>query len=647
MSTTTRPPVRRPPGAGGAPRGGGWAPALTPRIAVRIAVLGGVAAVLLGILILRLWFLQVIAGEDYAAKAEGNRLRTVEIEAPRGNVIDRDGQVLVTNRSGTNVVARPRDLTGETRERVLRRLAPRLGIPVADLRDRVESGDGRPFESVILARNVDREVELYLSERAHDFPGIGLAPTYLRTYPEGALAAHVLGSTGRIGPEELDEYRKRGYQGNEVVGKDGVERAYEQFLRGTPGRRMVEVNAAGEPVGRGIVSSSAPMPGRDLQLSLELRTQRALERAMDEQMALNGATGAAGVALDPRTGEVLALASSPDYDPGVLVGGRPREIERILRDPRQPLTNRAIAGQYPVGSTFKAVTAAAALHRGMVTPDTLLESRSSIELYDQEFSNFRGQSHGLVNAARALEVSSDTYFYQLGDEFWKLPEETPLQDEAARFGLGEATGIDLPGEQDGNLPTPAWKRRAYAGSQFTDFQRSWVAGDTIQLTIGQGFFLATPLQMAVAYAAIANDGTVVTPTIGRRVLDRSGRVQRELAAGRPTARLGIAPRHLEAVREGLYRAANGAEGTATAVFAGLPEGAKVAGKTGTAEPGDGGEDHSWFVGYAPYDDPTIVVAVVIERGGTGANAAAPVVCEAVAAHLRVDPASCGSGALAN
>lgn len=646
MSTTVRPPARRPPRAGGPPRGGGWAPALTPRIAVRIAVLGGITAVLLGILVLRLWFLQVIAGEDYAAKAEGNRLRTVEIEAPRGNVVDRDGEVLVANRTGVNVVARPRDLTGAARERVLRRLAPKLGVPVADLRERVESGEGRPFEQVILARNVDREVQLYLAERAHDFPGVELADTFLRTYPDGAVAAHILGTTGRIGPEELDEYRKRGYQGNEVVGKGGVEQTYEQFLRGVPGRRVVEVNAAGEPVGRGIVSSAAPVPGRDLQLSIELRTQRALEAAMEEQVRVNDATGAAAVALDPRTGEVLGLASYPDFDPAIFADGRTRQIQRVFSDPRSPATDRAIGGQYPVGSTFKAITAAAALERRLLTPDTLLESPATVELYGQEFSNFGFQSHGLVNLARALEVSSDTYFYQVGDKFWKLPG-TPLQDEAAEFGFGKPTGIDLPGEEAGNLPTPAWKKRAYAGPDFTDFQRSWVPGDTIQLTIGQGFFLATPLQMAVAYAAIANGGTVVTPTVGRRVLDRSGRVQRELSEGRPTARLDIAPRSLEAVREGLFRASNGAEGTATAVFAGLPDKAKVAGKTGTAESGDGGEDNSWFVGYAPYDDPSIVVAVVIERGGTGANAAAPVVCEAMAAHLRVDPESCGSGAVAN
>ncbi|MBY0397012.1 MAG: hypothetical protein K2X91_11175, partial [Thermoleophilia bacterium] len=285
-----------------------------------------------------------------------------------------------------------------------------------------------------------------------------------------------------------------------------------------------------------------------------------------------------------------------------------------------------------------------------VSPDTLLQSSPTIELYGQVFRNYALQSHGLVNLARAMEVSSDTYFYQLGDEFWKLwrrGEKTPLQDEAAKFGLGKPTGIDLPGEDAGILPTPAWKARQFAGPAFSDFDRSWVAGDTIQLAIGQGFFLATPLQMAVAYAAIANGGTVVTPTVGRRVLDPSGRVRRELSVGRPTSRLDIAPRTLEAVREGLYRASNGAEGTATAVFGGLPEGAKLAGKTGTAEPGDNGTDHSWFVGYAPYDNPTIVVAVVIERGGTGANAAAPVVCEAVAAHLDVDPERCGTGALAN
>jgi penicillin-binding protein 2 len=277
----------------------------------------------------------------------------------------------------------------------------------------------------------------------------------------------------------------------------------------------------------------------------------------------------------------------------------------------------------------------------------VVSSPAEIELYGTVFPNFRLRSHGDVTLPTALEVSSDTYFYQLGDEFYQA-KGSPLQEEAERYGLGSQTGVDLPGEIDGLVPTPAWKRRNFAGPDFTDLDRSWKPGDTINLSVGQGYLGVTPLQMAVAYAAIANGGTVHTPSVGRRILDPNGRVVQEIAEGRPSRGLEASADHLAAIKEGLYRAANGIGGTATAVFGNLPEEVKVAGKTGTAEQSQG-EDHSWFVGYAPYDDPKIVVAIVIEAGGTGSNAAAPAVCHTIAAYSPVafDPELCGQDAEAN
>jgi penicillin-binding protein 2 len=327
------------------------------------------------------------------------------------------------------------------------------------------------------------------------------------------------------------------------------------------------------------------------------------------------------------------------------VSGRAREIQEVLTDPANRMLNRGIGGSYPAGSTFKAVTALAGLRGGYVTPDQLVESMPVIDLYGTPFPNFRFRGHGLVNLPQAIEVSSDTYFYQLGDRFYQA-KGSPLQEEAERFGLGSTTGVDIPGELPGLIPTPAWKRRNFAGPAFTDLDRSWKPGDTINLSVGQGYLGVTPLQMAVVYAAIADGGTVRTPTIGRRVLDPNGRVVKELSKGRPTRQLGLRPESLAAVREGLYRASNGPNGTATAVFGALPEDAKVAGKTGTAEQSQG-EDHSWFVGYAPYDDPRIAVAVVIEAGGTGSSAAAPAVCRTISAYLAFDAALCGDNAEAN
>jgi penicillin-binding protein 2 len=647
VSTRARPPRRT--GLRAGLSGGGWAPALTPSTAMRIAVLGAIALSLLGLLLIRLWFLQVIGGEEYAAAAEGNRLRTVVTDAPRGKVLDRNGDLLVGNRTGTNLVVQPRELTGERREQVIGRLATKLDLPAAELMERVEAGESRPFESVVIAQNVRPALAYYLAQRERQFPGVALRDSYLRTYPEGKLGAHVLGGTGKISAEEVEDFRSRGYEGNETVGKGGIEQRYESFLRGTPGSYTREVDAAGEPTGRELVSSVAPRPGRDVQLTIDAPTQQALQTAIAEQVSLNGSsTGGAGVALDPETGEVLAMASYPDFDPSLFVSGSQERIEDVISDPANKLLNRAIGGKYPAGSTFKAISAAAGLEGGFISADEEIESMSEIELYETVFPNFRGRSHGYVTLPTALEVSSDTYFYQLGDEFYQAAG-SPLQEEARTFGLGDRTGLDLPGEIDGLIPDPAWKRQNFAGPPFTDLDRSWKPGDTINLSVGQGYLGVTPLQMATAYAAIANGGTVHTPSVGRRVLDPNGRELQELSSGKPTSQIDVSPDNLAAIRQGLYQAANGVGGTSTAVFGLLPADRRVAGKTGTAEQVEGKEDHSWFVGYAPYDDPKIVVAVVIEAAGTGSSAAAPTVCRTIAAYSETsfDPALCGEDAEAN
>ena len=646
MSTTFPPRRRSRHGRGAGRPVGGWAPTLTPKTAVRIAILGGIAMSLLGLLLVRLWFLQVINAEQYAERADGNRLRTVITQPPRGNILTRDGVPLVTNTTGENLVARPRELTGERRREVLAKLAPKIGQPLPALVKKVEAGDDQPLQSVVLARNIDPGLYRYLAERRRDFPGISLEETFLRSYPQGELAAHILGSTGPITAEQIKAYRKKGYAGDETIGVDGIEQQYESVLRGTPGESVVEVDAAGEPQGREYISSQSPVPGRDVRLSIDSSTQGALERAIANATRVTGAKGAAGVALDPNTGEVLALASYPTFSPEAFVTRKAKDIDPILKNPDNPLQDRAIAGIYPAGSTFKPITAAAALRAGVISPDTELESPSSIVLYKQKFKNFEGLSHGVITLPYALRVSSDTFFYQVADLLYRKQSEKndvyPLSAEARRFGLSEDTGIDLPGEEPGTVPDPPWKKQHYAGTEYSDFQRSWLAGDTIQLGVGQGFLQVTPLQMAVAYGAIADGGTLRTPTIGLEVTDPNGRVQQQLSKGRPTRQLGIGSDDLAAIKSGLYDAANGEQGTSTSVFGSLPEGFKVAGKTGTVETGvPGEEDHSWFVGYAPSDNPKIVVAIVIQNGGTGANAAAPAVCSTMSAYLAFDANLCG------
>lgn len=648
MTPSLTPGPRRTGGSGGGPGNPGPRRSpLNPSSAVRIAALGGIAMVLLGILVARLWFLQVIGGQAYAQRAEDNRIRTIQEQAPRGLITDRTGtEVLAQNRPGWDVVARPLELQGERRRQVLRRLAPVLGVPVREMAGKMADAErNSPYEGVVLADDVPPVLQIAFAERERDFPGVTLERTYVRTYPDGTLAAHVLGYTAPIFAEDYQKYRKLGYVGNENVGVAGVESQYESYLRGEKGERRVEVDAAGDPVGRGTVASTPPTPGDTLRLTIDTSTQRALEQQLRLRVE-NGftATGAAGVALDPQTGEVLAMASYPTFSPDAYARRNTRVTARYNTDPRQPLFPRAMQATLPPGSTFKAVTLSSALQLGLVKPDEVIGSPSEITLYGTVFPNFRKQFHGELTMPQALEVSSDTVFYSIGSRFYekRLAEGgTEFQQVwAQRFGFGAPTGIDLPGEAGGRVPTEKWKTEHFAGDSDNDF---WKPGDDINMTVGQGYLEVTPLQMAVAYAAIANGGRVVTPSIAREITSPTGQVVRRLSMARPERDLKLSPATLRTVREGLNMAANGYNGTAYGIFAPVAQagGPVVAGKTGTAESGVEGRDHSWFVGYAPYRNPRIVVAIVVQYGGTGASAAAPAVCGTMAAYLKFDAGLCG------
>jgi penicillin-binding protein 2 len=624
------------------------APALTPRIAVRIAAIGVVGIALLGLLLVRLWFLQVIGGQAYAAQATANKIRTIYTEGERGLIVDRTGRnPLVRNRVAHDVVLRPQEVTGRRRDLVLARLARVLRVPQATLAETADRAiEQAPYQPVVLAEDIDPQVQLYLSERRQRFPGVTIQDTYVRAYPEGGLAAQALGYTGAITPEQARRYRRLHYLGTEHVGQSGVEAVYERYLHGSPGRTELEVDASGTPVRLGALSATPPEPGSTLMLSIDLTTQRALMGALqDVRGKLANPSGAAGVALDPRTGEVLAIASLPTFNPAAFADGRAREVQRIVFGPGQRTFNRAIGGQYPPGSTFKAITAAAGMQEGILGAGETIFSPGRIVLYEQLFKGFNETPWGDITVPYALRVSSDTFFYEVGKRFYERDisgESTPLQDYARRFGLGKPTGIDLAGEERGFLPDVEWKVERFKDSS-NPGDHVWLPGDDIQMAIGQGYVTVTPIQMAVAYAAIANGGTIVTPTLGRAILSPDGGLRRDLLKGRPTRPLGVAPEIINVIRGGLYSAANEDYGTSVGVFGGLPATAKVAGKTGTAE-NPQGLDHSWFVGYAPYNNPEIVVAVIVEHGGQGANAAAPVVCKTIAAKLKFEPGLCGTGA---
>jgi len=634
---------------------------LNPRTAFRIAVIGAITLGAVCVLVVRLWFMQVIDAQGYAQAASSNSVRTVIVPAPRGFITDRTGKtILADDLPSINVVAFPLELTGAARETEMGMLAPLLHTGTAHLMKLMVQGEtSSPYAPVVLANNISATQRAVVSERIRQFPGVALQNAYQRNYPLGTTAAHMLGYTGLITQAEYKTYLAQGYIGNEQVGQSGLEYQYEQYLRGVPGQTQIEVDASGNPVSSQPLSSTPPVQGDTLQLSIDMPTQTALENELRQRVqSIPNATGAAGVALDPNTGQVLAMASYPTFSPNAFVQPSPQNnklVESYLLGSGHNLLNRSI-NAYPPGSTFKAVTALSALQLGILRANENIDGPPTITLFGTVFPNFQKENNGLIQLPTALAVSSDTYFYQVGDRFWHLHANVAgftnkniglqQQDWAERFGFGTTTGLDLPGEQAGQVPTPAWKAANYSYTNNYTLDH-WEPGDNINMAVGQGNLLVTPLQLAGAYAAIANGGNMVTPTIGMAVTNPSGGIVRELSGVTPPRSLGLNPANLAVVREGLREVTQTGLGTASAVFEPVSAsgGPVVAGKTGTAQSGSNSEpDHSWFVGFAPFNNPKIVVAVIIEHGGVGATGAAPAVCGTIAAYgpTKFNPHLCGT-----
>ena len=611
-------------------------PQMNNRLALRIAIFGGVALTLFVVLFVRLWLLQVASGEEHLAEANSNRTREVRVPAPRGEILDRDGEVLVSNRTSLalqlNLAKLPADEVERRRE--LRELAelthstlPRI---LREIRKQQKISPGAP---VTLRRDVGDFLVYYIEENQERFPGVAVERVFVRRYPQGMLAAHTLGSVGEVSKDELKEARFRGLEPGDQVGKEGVEDTYDRFLRGEPGLTRIQVDAFGQPTPGGQLVSRAPTPGRNVRLTIDLDLQEAGEAALAGQ-GLYGAY----VAMNVHSGEILAMGSNPTFDPAVLT--RPLtqgQVDELYRDPiASPLTNRAVAGAYPTGSTFKPITSVAALASGAVTTTEPIYDDGVFTLGGIDFENAGGAAYGSLAMQKALEVSSDVFYYTLGDRMYP---GTKLQAWAHRLGIGRETGIDLPGELPGLLPTPAWRNQLYR-EKLTD--RPWSAGDNVNLAVGQGDLQADPLQMATAYATIANGGEVPHPHVGLQVEDAAGRVLREMDFASPR-QVQIDPEWRETILAGLHDAAQSPEGTSYPVFGGFP--VEVAGKTGTAErpPYD---DQSWYVVLAPYPDPEIVVAVTFEQGGFGADTAAPAALEILSEHFHKDATQVDSGAAA-
>ena len=643
---------------------------ITPQLALRVAILGGVALALFAIVFFRLWFLQVLSGDEYLAQASSNRVRDIVVQAPRGEMIDRHGKPLVENRRAVAVVVSPPKLPADAAARAgeLVRLSRVLGMRIRPRRCKVNPDTvvrvmeieclvrrgvwNLPYANVTVKTDVPREVAFYVAERAQQFPGVSIQQVFLRHYRFGDLGAQLFGTVGQIDAAQLRQEHYRGAKGGTVVGQSGLEYTYDRYLRGRNGATRVQVDALGQA--KGYLPTRETVPGANLRLSIDLGLQRAGQQALATGIDLanglgNPASAGAFVALDPRDGEVLAMGSAPSYDANLFA--RPLTLraykQHFGEGSGNPLINRAISSAYPVGSTFKIVTATAALTAGVTTPSTVYVDTGTFREGSLVRRNAGGAIYGPVTLSRALQVSVDTFFYDLGARLNADPSSHPnggqLQAWARRFGFGGPTGIDLGNEAGGIIPTPRWRdsrnrlqarcehayathprraRHVYtAGCVYADGEnRAWTEGDNTNLAVGQGDFLATPLQLAVAYAALENGGTVVRPHVGLQITDPDGRVLQQIAP-KPARRIHIPQGDLQAIRDGLHAAAQEPEGTSYDVMGSFPK--PVYGKTGTAQTSRG--DQSWYVAYVPDPVRPIVVACTVESGGFGAEAAAPAV----------------------
>jgi penicillin-binding protein 2 len=598
----------------------------------RIGVLSALSVAAFAVLGLRLWSLQLIQGGRFAGLAQRQSHGLIVLAGPRGIVVDREGRLLAGTQGRLVLSADPLrlglvDERGSWRpsasgRRTLARLGRIEGVSFATLRRRIDESLVRsPHAPAALIPSVPRSLAFYLQERPWLLPGLSVRVVPERSYPQGALGSEFLGLLGQVSGRELHERRYRGTRAGDVVGQSGVEAGYDRVLRGAPQRERVPLDALGRVAGRPRpLPSPHPPPG--LQLTIDARLQRAAVRAVKDGIRFahraghpDAAAGAA-VVMDARTGALYALASVPGFNQ-LLAAREPAYLGHLLRRPAASslLVDRSRQGLYPTGSTFKPIVAEAALASGLITPASVLPCTGSLRVGDTVFHNVEPAINASLTLGQALEISCDTWFYRLGVSFYARQQagHLDMQRWARLLGLGHPTGLDLPGESGGVVPTPAWLRRTFHAR----WARIWYEGTSVNLSIGQGYLAVTPLQLAVAYAALANGGTVVRPHVARAVIrGRGGPVRLLRFPPRRRVRLVDA----EAIRAGLYAAAHAPGGTSSAVFGRFP--VAVAGKTGTAQT-PSGSDHSWYASWAPAGRPRYVVVVLIEHGGFGVEAAAP------------------------
>lgn len=566
-------------------------------------VYGAVVIVFL-VLIARLVWLQLFQGDYYNSLAEGNRLRAIPLAAMRGVMYDRNGQILVGSRPSFMVTYVPTQ--GKMTDEEANKLSRLLNMPA----DKILEKAGKVKNSyvpTVLAQDLTPDVVTKVEERRNELPGVSVDVQPIRYYPYDMMAAQIFGYVGQIDEDDMERLKgEDGVSNVTQIGRAGLESYYDDVLRGKDGSRQVEVDASGSPVME--VERKNPVQGHNIHLTLDLNLQTALEKAMDAQIAQGiGVSGIAAVAVDPNTGAVLAMASRPAYNPNWFTRGiTESEWKQINGNPNHPMENRVIAGEYPPGSTFKLITGAAALELKKITPDEMIFDSGRHWLVDMR--NAGGEALGWINFTEALAKSDNVYFYELG----RRVGIDKLAEYAKMFGMGKKTGIAMRGEAAGLVASEEYKEKNY--------HQDWYLGDTFNSAIGQGFQLVTPLQAAMIVSEVANGGIQYKPFIVSRIDNLDG-TPYKIFAPEQTGTLEVSKTTLDLIREGMRNVAE-ESGTAGSLFAGFP--VQVAGKTGTAE-NFSGRDHGWFVAFAPYDHPRIVIAVLTEQGGFGASSSGPIV----------------------
>lgn len=582
-----------------------------PELRARNRLIFALVAIAFLCLVTRLFVLQVVEEDRYTSLSENNRIRIKRIPGTRGMIVDRQGQLLVDSRPSFDLLFTPED-SGDP-ESTMRLLARYLGRDEKELLAILEENQKRSaFEEIVLGRDVDWPSIVAVETHQLDLPGVTLRVRPRRNYQDGPVAAHVLGYLGEIGPKQLNRLRKDGYTLGDEIGHYGLERRWEEVLRGQSGGQQVEVDALGRRIR--VLHEVVDVPGYTVHLTLDRELQ---ETAFQ---ALEGKQGSI-VAIDVRTGAVLAMASTPAFDPNVFARGiRADEWRALVDDRLRPLNNRATQGQYPPGSTFKIIMAIAGLEEGVLQPDARIFDPGYHVFGNRRFRDWKKEGHGYVDLHKALVESCDVYFYQLGPRLGV----DQIAKWSRAFGLGERTGVALDDERNGLVPDTEWKRKR--------FRQPWFPGETLSVAIGQGYLTTTPLQLANLMAAVANGGTLYRPQIVSKVESVDGATIREYGP-EVIRKIELKPSTLERVHKALFDVVQGASGTGRAARSTLVE---IAGKTGTAQViemkgaylkneqlAHFHRDHAWFVAYAPARNPQIAVAILVEHGGGGGSVAAP------------------------